>query len=99
MSRFVDLITLLPRSMQVAIVGILLGGIVFAAHEQRYMTVGQFTRSYVLDLRTSIREIQKDLANPNLHPDVRVILVEQLALLIDELCYEMPLDPYCERPK
>ncbi len=99
MSKILELLGLLPKVVQIGIVGILVGGVGFAAHEQRYMTVAQFTKSYVLDLRSSIREIQRDLANPELNPEVRSILTEQLALLVDELCYELPSDPYCNQPK
>lgn len=99
MSKILELLGLLPKAMQIALAGILIGGVGFAAHEQRYMTVDQFTKSYVLDLRSAIREIQKDLANPDLNPEVREILTEQMALLVDELCYELPSDPYCVRPK
>lgn len=96
MNKVLALLGLMPKSVQILIAGLLFGGIAFAAHEQRYMTVGQFTKSYVLALKAEIRNIKKDLADQLLDDRVREILVEQLALMIDDLCYEMPSDVYCK---
>ena len=59
------------------------------------MTVGQYTKSYVLDLKREIRNIRKDLGR-DIDPEIRQMLEDQLAEMIDELCYEMPDDPYCD---
>jgi hypothetical protein len=95
MNKILEILGLLPKAVQVAIAGMLFGGIAFAAHEQRYMTVGQYTKSYVLDLKREIRNIEKDLADSDLPARVRDVLKEQLDQMIDELCYEIPDDPYC----
>ena len=75
----------------------LLGGLLFAGAEIRYMTVADFTKSYVLDLKSEIREIRKDLTNPNLSSEHRDDLEEQLQQLLDDLCYETDnKDLYCK---
>jgi len=93
--NFLELLKLIPRPVQLTLAGILIGGLAFAGHESRYMTVSEFTKSYVLDLKSEIREMRKDLATPNLAPEVRAILEEALESMLDELCYEMPDDTYC----
>lgn len=95
MNKVLELLGMMPRPVQIAIAGLLFGGIAFAAHEQRYMTVDQFTKSYVLALKSEIRNIKIDLADANLDARVRAVLVEQLAAMLDDLCYEMPEDVYC----
>jgi hypothetical protein len=95
-NKILDLLGLMPRPVQIAIAALLIGGIAVAAHEQRYMTVDQFTKSYVLDLKAEIRNTKKDLADPELDSRVREIFVEQLNAMLDELCYEMPEDAYCK---
>ena len=66
------------------------------AHEARYMTVSQYTKSYVLDLKSEIRQLQKDLQRENISDEVKELLREQLDEMLDELCYESPDDPYCK---
>ncbi len=95
--NFLELLKLIPRPIQLTLVGILIGGVAFAGHEARYMTVSQYTKSYVLDLKSEIREIRKDLANPDLPLEVREILQDALEAMLDDLCYEVPADPYCVR--
>lgn len=97
MKALIDFLKLLPASVQVAIVCLILGGGFVLAAESRYMTVDQFTKSYVLDLKSLIREYHKDLQNPDLTDRERVWIEEQIQLLIDELCYELPDDPYCDK--
>ena len=94
--KIFELINLMPRGIQIAIAGMLIGGLAFAGHEARYMTVGQFTKSYVLDLKAEIRNTKKDLADQGLDVRLRELLVEQLESMLDDLCYEMPLDAYCK---
>ena len=94
--NFLELLKLIPRPIQLTLAGILIGGFAFAGHESRYMTVSDYTKSYVLDLKSEIRETRKDLANPDLAPEVREILKEALEALLDELCYEVPNDAYCK---
>jgi len=96
MKALLDFLRLVPVPVQIAIAGIVLGGAAFAGHEVRYMTVSDFTKSYVLDLKREIRELQKELADPDLLPRVREMLIEQLDDMVDELCYEVPDDPYCK---
>ena len=96
LSKLTELLGLMPRPIQIALAGILLGGIAFAGHEVRYMTVSQFTKSYVLDLRSEIRALARELTNPDIDSRTRRILQEQLDQMIDELCYEVPDDPYCK---
>lgn len=96
MKAFVELINMMPRAVQLTIAGILFGGLAFAGHEIRYMTVADFTKSYVLDLKGAIRETRKDLRDPELPDQVREILIENLAAMIDELCYELPSDRECK---
>jgi len=92
----IDLLKMIPESLRMAIVFIILGGGAVLAAEARYMTVDQFTKSYVLDLKSEIRDIQRELREGELTERERELLEEQLAELIDALCYELPDDPYCE---
>jgi len=96
MKVILDLIKVIPLQMQVAIACLVIGGVAFAGLETRYMTVSDFTKSYILDLKREIRELEKELADPGLPPRVQEMLFEQLELMIDELCYEVPDDPYCK---
>jgi len=96
MTKLLELLNLMPRAVQIAVAGILLGGLAFAGHEVRYMTVGQFTKSYVLDLKSEIRALQRELSNPDIDARTKQILREQLDQMTDELCYEVPDDPYCK---
>lgn len=91
-----DVLSVVPKSVQLVIAGGVLTGAVVTAAETRYMTVADYTKSYVLDLKAEIREIKKDLADPDLSPQVRAMLQEQLDSLLDELCYEVNDDPYCK---
>lgn len=97
MSKLLELLNLMPRAVQIAIAGMLIGGLAFAGHEVRYMTVSQFTKSYVLDLKSEIRAVQRELTDPDLDVRIAQILREQLDQMLDELCYETPNDPYCKR--
>jgi len=96
MAKLLELLSLMPRAVQIAIAGILIGGVAFAAHETRYMTVSQFTKSYVLDLKSEIRAIRRDLSDPDIDERTKQFLREQLDQMLDELCYEAPSDPYCQ---
>ena len=89
------LLEMIPEGMRIPIACLLLGGMGVAFAESRYMTVDQFTRSYVLDLKSEIRSIERELRRPELDDEYRMMLLEQLEALIAELCYEMPEDPYC----
>jgi hypothetical protein len=81
---------------QIAIVCLIIGGVAFAGLETRYMTVSDFTKSYVLDLKKIIREIEYDLRDLDLTERERRDLEMELEELIDELCYEKPEDRLCE---
>jgi len=96
MKALLDILNMLPNSVKYgAIIGLLVVGVAYG-HEARYMTVGQYTKSYVLDLRAEIRSIRIDLDNPELSVEVKRMLREQLEVMLDELCYEVPEDPYCK---
>ncbi len=96
MSRLLELLNLMPKAVQIAIAGMLIGGLAFAGHEVRYMTVGQFTKSYVLDLKSEIRAVRRDLNDPDLDERTKRFLREILDQMLDELCYEAPNDLYCQ---
>ena len=90
-----EMLGLIPESVRIPILFVALGaGGTFAA-ESRYMTVADYTKSYVLNLKSEIREIQKELTDPDIDPEHAEKLLEQLEALIDELCYERPDDAYC----
>ena len=91
-----DLLKIIPEAARVPIVFLLLGSLGVYGAEARYMTVDQFTKSYVLDLKSEIRDIQKELRDDSLSDREREMLEDLLNELIDELCYEAPDDPYCE---
>lgn len=98
MKFLIDLITRLPLPVQLTVIGLILGAGLVYAHETRYMTVGQYTKSYVLNLKAEIRAIRAELKN-NLDDASRRLLEEQLHVLLDDLCYELPNDPYCKDRK
>lgn len=95
MKALIDFLKLIPRPMQIAIAGMVLGGAAFAGHEIRYMTVADYTKSYILELKSEIRELERELRRSDIDPGYRQVLAEQLERMIDELCYELPDDPYC----
>src|SRR5210317_1844656 len=96
MTNLLELLKLIPVQAQVAIVCLLIGGLSFAGLETRYMTVSDFTKSYVLDLKKVIREIEIILREEELTERERRDLELELEELIDELCYETPEDRKCD---
>jgi hypothetical protein len=90
------LLEFIPKSAQVVIASLFVGGLSFAGMDARYMTVSDFTKSFVLDLKSEIRSLSKDIRDPELPEDVKEFMRDQLEELIDELCYQNPDDPYCE---
>lgn len=97
MKILLDLINLIPKELQIGIACLVIGGVAFAGLETRYMTVSDYTKSYVLDLKKAIREIQNDLRSLDLTERERLHLEMELQELIDELCYERPDDKiYCD---
>lgn len=96
MTKIIDLLNMMPKAIRLTLIGMLFGGLAFAGHEVRYMTVAQYTKSYILDLKAEIRETRRDLRSQDLPARVREILTENLAALIDELCYELPNDRECK---
>lgn len=96
MSVMLGLLDAVPASVKGGIALLLLGGMGVFGAESRYMTVDDFTKSYILDLKAEIREIQKELRFEELTEREKLWLEEQLEALLDELCYEVPDDPYCE---
>lgn len=73
----------------------LAGGMVVGYAEVRFMTVADFTKSYVLDLKAAIRDYRADLKGAETDRE-RALIQEQIDALLDELCEERPKDPYCE---
>jgi len=96
MNALFELLKLIPIPVQVAVASMVLGGVAFAGLETRYMTVSDFTKSYVLDLKKLIREIERDLEELTLTERERRIMEMELEELIDELCYEKPSDRICQ---
>jgi hypothetical protein len=96
MNFLLDFIKLIPVSLQVAIASMVIGGAAVYGAESRYMTVSDFTKSYVLDLKKSIREIMRTLDDEMLTDLEREWLEIELEELIDELCYEAPEDRLCK---
>ena len=97
MKVLLDLIKLIPLNMQIGIACLVIGGLAFAGLETRYMTVADYTKSYVLDLKKAIREIEYTLRIEELTERERHRLEVELQELIDELCYEKPDDKiYCD---
>ena len=96
MKILLDFIKLIPAPVQIAVASMVIGGVAFAGLETRYMTVSDYTKSYVLDLKSAIREIMGQLDDPDLSDREREWLEMELESLIDELCYEMPDDRLCK---
>ena len=96
MKVIIDFLKLIPVPIQIALASMIIGGTAFAGLETRYMTVSDFTKSYVLDLKSAIREIIRELENPDLTERERTWLEQELETLLDELCYEKPDDPLCD---
>lgn len=95
MKIILDFIKLIPVPVQIAVASMVIGGVAFAGLETRYMTVSDFTKSYVLDLKKLIRDLSQDLEDPNLSDRERRWIQEELESLLDELCYEKPNDRLC----
>lgn len=96
MKIILDVIKLIPVPVQIAIAGIVIGAATVYGAESRYMTVSDFTKSYVLDLKKMIREIRKDLKDETLTDREREHLQAEIEELMDELCYEKPDDLWCK---
>ena len=96
MNAILNFIKLVPAPVQIAVASMVIGGAAFAGLETRYMTVSDFTKSYVLDLKKLIREIERDLEELTLTERERRIMEMELEELIDELCYEKPSDRICQ---
>jgi uncharacterized protein YebE (UPF0316 family) len=96
MKGILDFIKLLPGPIQITVAAVIVGMSVTWALESRYMTVSDFTKSYVLDLKSLIRELNKDLADPELTDREREWIEEQIEVLMDDLCYENPNDLMCK---
>ena len=95
--NFLELLSLVPKSVQVVVASAALGGGAVLGMEWRYVTSSDFRKSYILDLRGEIREIGRDLQNPDISEDAKELLREQLERLIDDLCFETEnTDPYCK---
>jgi hypothetical protein len=95
MGEFLKLLQALPKMVQIVIISVILGVGFAYAHEARYMTISDFNKGYILDLKKNIRDIQATLRTATLSPVERRIYAEELAQMIAELCYEVPNDNYC----
>lgn len=71
------------------------GGLIVGYAEIRFMTVADFTKSYVLDLKQAIRAARDDLKEAETERERRLIQ-EDIESLLDELCEERPDDPWCK---
>jgi hypothetical protein len=91
-----DFLKLIPVPIQICIASLVIGGVAFAGLESRYMTVADYTKSYVLDLKALIRDLKNDLRDEDLTPREREWIEADLQSLLDELCYERPDDRLCE---
>ncbi len=89
-----NLLEVVPKPVAAAIAMLVLGGVTVGGMETRYMTVAEFTESFILDLKREIRETRKDLETMEPGPG-RDLLEEQLEQLLDQLCMKAPDDPYC----
>ena len=96
MPDLMKLLALIPKSLQVVIAAMIIGMSIAYAHEVRYMTVSDYTKSYILDLKAAIRELQKLLRDSTLSNHDRETIEDQLAEAIAELCYEDKNDKYCD---
>lgn len=96
MKGLFDFIKLLPTPIQITVAAVILGMSVTWAMESRYMTVSDFTKSYVLDLKSLLRDLNKDLQDEELTDREREWIEEEIESLTDELCYEMPEDRLCK---
>ena len=89
-----NLLNFVPKPVALVIVSVVGGGLAVAGMETRYMTVADFTKSYVLDLKSEIRELHRDLERAETDRE-RQQIREDIESLIDELCYEKPDDRMC----
>lgn len=96
MAALLKLFEYIPKPIAQAVALILLGVFAFAGTETRYMTVSDFTKSYILDLKSELRSLRKDIADDEIAADIKEHLREQFEALLDELCYETPTDSYCK---
>ena len=93
--NLIDLLKLIPAQVQILVVGVVLGGAAFAGAESRYLTVSQFEKSYILDLKAEIRDLRRELRDDTLTEREIEMLEDYLQELIAELCYEQPDDAEC----
>lgn len=90
-----DALSFLPKGVALTIASIIIGAGAFAGMETRYVTSGQFQKSYVLQLKREIRELRREIREAEDAGEPTERLEDYLAELIDELCLEMPDDREC----
>ena len=93
--NLIDLLKLIPAQVQILVVGVVLGGAAFAGAESRYLTVSQFEKSYILEIKAEIRALRRELRDDTLTEREIEMLEDYLQELIAELCYEQPDDTEC----
>lgn len=89
------MLSYIPKPVAMTVAALVIGGGGALGLETRYMTVTDFTKSYVLDLKREIRALKNDLDEAESDRERRVIQ-EQIETLLDELCEERPDDPLCK---
>lgn len=96
MSTVEGILGFMPKSVRLMAIGAIAALAAGAAAESRYMKISDFTKSYILDLRSDIRAIKKDIEATQ-DDAARKVLEEQLERMLDDLCLETRGDdPYCE---
>ena len=81
----IEILSFIPKPIQLGVLGLIVGGAGFLGMESRYVNSSQFTKSYILNLKQAIR---KELHAEDLTEREKERLEDDLAELIDELCYE-----------
>ena len=95
MNGFIDFLKLIPPQVQVVVASVVLGAAVVYAAESRYVSMDQFQKAYILDVKRMIRELQQLLREDELTERERHEIELEIEFLIDELCYELPEDRMC----
>lgn len=97
MNFLVKLIDWVPVAARVPVLLFVMFSTLAVGAELRYLPAADYKKGYILQLRGEIRELTRDIANPDISPDAKKLMREQLEELLDELCLETSeRDPYCK---